>query len=185
MPAEPKQLADMRTLTMVAFSATAGVSLPRKDLREPQGALQIPPLRFAPVGMTILLQDTVPLHLFRPLQNCHPDRSVPEFPTTIWQRRPRVRLSVVRAAWSLSAPRVEGPAVSAAAIRLSSSARGLNLELPLGRKAIDSVVQETISGSQTLSICNSLLESALWRDLPSLASSAPLAEPTRRSLSYA
>jgi hypothetical protein len=77
MPAEPKQLADMRTLTMVAFSATAGVSLPRKDLREPQGALQIPPLRFAPVGMTILLQgsDTVPLHLFRPLQNCHPDRS--------------------------------------------------------------------------------------------------------------
>jgi hypothetical protein len=45
MPAEPKQLADMRTLTMVAFSATAGVSLPRKDLREPQGALQVPPLR--------------------------------------------------------------------------------------------------------------------------------------------
>jgi hypothetical protein len=26
--------------------------LPRKDLREPQGALQIPPLRFATVGMT-------------------------------------------------------------------------------------------------------------------------------------
>jgi hypothetical protein len=27
-------------------------TLPRKDGREPQGALQIPPLRFAPVGMT-------------------------------------------------------------------------------------------------------------------------------------
>jgi hypothetical protein len=27
-------------------------SLPRKDLREPQGALQIPPLRYATVGMT-------------------------------------------------------------------------------------------------------------------------------------
>ena len=26
--------------------------LPRKDLREPQGALQIPPLRFASVGIT-------------------------------------------------------------------------------------------------------------------------------------
>jgi hypothetical protein len=26
--------------------------LPRKDLREPQGAPQIPPLRYAPVGMT-------------------------------------------------------------------------------------------------------------------------------------
>ena len=38
---------------------------------------QVPPLRYAPVGMTILLQgsDTVPLHLFRLLQNCHPDRS--------------------------------------------------------------------------------------------------------------
>jgi len=43
-----------------------------------------PPLRFAPVGMTILLpgSDTVPLHLFRPLQNCHPDRSVLGFPTS-------------------------------------------------------------------------------------------------------
>jgi hypothetical protein len=28
------------------------LSLPRKDLREPEGALQIPPLRFASVGMT-------------------------------------------------------------------------------------------------------------------------------------
>jgi len=27
-------------------------ALPRKDLREPQGALQIPPLRYATVGMT-------------------------------------------------------------------------------------------------------------------------------------
>jgi hypothetical protein len=27
-------------------------ALPRKDLREPQGALQIPPLRYASVGMT-------------------------------------------------------------------------------------------------------------------------------------
>jgi hypothetical protein len=48
--------------------------------------------------------DTVPLHLVRLLQNCHPDRSVPGFPTSRCQRRPRVRLSAERAVCSSSAP---------------------------------------------------------------------------------
>jgi hypothetical protein len=37
---------------------------------------------------------------------CHPDRSVPGFPTSRRQRRPRVRLSVKRAACRSSTPRV-------------------------------------------------------------------------------
>ena len=44
---------------------------------------QVPPLRFAPVGMTILLQGQV--FSLKPLgtqQNCHPDRSEPGFPAT-------------------------------------------------------------------------------------------------------
>jgi hypothetical protein len=42
---------------------------------------QVPPLRFAPVGMTILLPGStgVPLHLLRLQQNCHPDRSVAQW----------------------------------------------------------------------------------------------------------
>jgi antitoxin Phd len=37
---------------------------------------------------------------------CHPDRSGPGFPTSRCWQRPRVRLSVERAAWSSSTPRV-------------------------------------------------------------------------------
>jgi hypothetical protein len=38
---------------------------------------QVPPLRFAPVGMTILLRGLkdLLLELLRAQQNCHPDRS--------------------------------------------------------------------------------------------------------------
>ena len=37
---------------------------------------QVPPLRFAPVGMTILLRGQLPFCRICPLlQNCHPDRS--------------------------------------------------------------------------------------------------------------
>jgi hypothetical protein len=39
---------------------------------------QVPPLRYAPVGMTILLHglEYFSLNLLRARQNCHPDRSV-------------------------------------------------------------------------------------------------------------
>ena len=55
---------------------------------------QVPPLRFAPVGMTILCSK--PLSVTP--QNCHPDRSEPGFVLRGTQRRPRVRLSVRKAA---------------------------------------------------------------------------------------
>ena len=59
--------------------------LPTRDVGHPQfpGPQVFHPLgwaerpRIPPVGMTILLLgiNSVPLHLFRPLQNCHSDRS--------------------------------------------------------------------------------------------------------------
>jgi hypothetical protein len=69
-----------------------------------KGEPQISPLRYAPVEMTIqLLVDfgfsshtgnaTVHYKL-----NCHLDRSVPGFPATLHWKRPRVRLSVRKAA---------------------------------------------------------------------------------------
>jgi hypothetical protein len=40
--------------------------------------------------MTILLQgsDTIPFHLFRPLQNCHPDRSEAQWRDLLFLLRP-------------------------------------------------------------------------------------------------
>jgi hypothetical protein len=68
---------------------------------------QVPPLRFAPVGMTILSCPHKPQREILTLpQNCHPDRSAPGFPTSHCWQQPRVRLSVVRAACRSSTPRV-------------------------------------------------------------------------------
>ncbi len=44
---------------------------------------QVPPLRFAPVGMTILsCPQKLQRKILTPLQNCHPDWSGPGFPTS-------------------------------------------------------------------------------------------------------
>jgi hypothetical protein len=54
-PSLPSAIKPLHLLTLIRFVSEATVSsgsLPRKDLRAPQGALQIPPLRCAPVGMT-------------------------------------------------------------------------------------------------------------------------------------
>jgi hypothetical protein len=45
---------------------------------------QVPPLRYAPVGMTILLRESNGVASWReirirPHQNCHPDRSVAQW----------------------------------------------------------------------------------------------------------
>jgi hypothetical protein len=39
-------------------------------------------LRYGRDDNSVAGSTTVPSHLFRPLQNCHPDRSVPGFPTS-------------------------------------------------------------------------------------------------------
>ena len=48
-----------------------------KTFQERAAEPQVPPLRFAPVGMTILLRGAnyCCVASIRPLQNCHPDRS--------------------------------------------------------------------------------------------------------------
>jgi hypothetical protein len=57
---------------------------------------QVPPLRFAPVGMTILLQGQRFLagYLLRARQNCHPDRSEAQW------RDLRFRLPGTRTHWA-------------------------------------------------------------------------------------
>jgi hypothetical protein len=51
---------------------------------------QVPPLRYAPVGMTLFLGNDK----FFSKQKCHPDRIVPGFPAKLHWTGPRVRLSV-------------------------------------------------------------------------------------------
>jgi hypothetical protein len=80
---------------------------------------QISPLRCAPVEMTkgrtvlpgrVVAEQEQFLSIFslweRPSLLCHLDRSVPGFPTSRCSQRPRVRLSVKRAACRASKPRV-------------------------------------------------------------------------------
>ena len=58
---------------------------PGKEMvSEPEGKKQVPPLRCAPVGMTILLGQSTTIRLtgFEAIslqQNCHPDRSAAQW----------------------------------------------------------------------------------------------------------
>jgi hypothetical protein len=56
----------------------------------PRNKQQVPPLRCAPVGMTLHWEN----QNYFLQQKCHPDRSVPGFPATQHGTSPRVRLSV-------------------------------------------------------------------------------------------
>jgi hypothetical protein len=103
--------------------------LPRKDLREPQGALQIPPLRYATVGMTrgegwlrlLGLRDSKKPQV-------PPLRCAPVGMTILLRGQLQFR-SILPASKELSSrperSAVEGPAVSPAVIGLSSSSKNL------------------------------------------------------------
>src|SRR5271163_1199421 len=66
---------------------------PERVCEYPEKKPSVPPLRFAPVGMTILSQGQVFLAeaLTGTTQNCHPDRSGPGFPISRCWQRPRLR----------------------------------------------------------------------------------------------